>query len=197
VSGSTTRQEGLATSIRYRRTANGPLWKPASGRLVGDARLGPVAAAAAAHGLPFICVPARAPARVPGRSTRTRNHFALDLGVDRHDVAGALDAFSDAVERRIDLAEVNGRVFLNNVSLGIYGEAVRQSAYRDAKLRTLVETAETCLAPVGSRRRCASSTMQGVSTLSSPSCWCRTTRMRWWRWTVLASAADRRSTAAS
>ena len=89
----------------------------------GDGSLAVVAAAAAAHGLPFICVPAG-----------TRNHFALDLGVDRHDVAGALDAFSDGVERRIDLAEVNGRVFLNNVSLGIYGEAVRQSAYRDAKI---------------------------------------------------------------
>jgi len=110
----------------------------ALGMAGGDGSLAVVAAAAAAHGLPFICVPAG-----------TRNHFALDLGVDRHDVAGALDAFSDAVERRIDLAEVNGRVFLNNVSLGIYGEAVRQSAYRDAKLRTLVETAETVLGPSG------------------------------------------------
>ena len=110
----------------------------ALGMAGGDGSLAVVAAAAAAHGLPFICVPAG-----------TRNHFALDLGVDRHDVAGALDAFSDAVERRIDLAEVNGRMFLNNVSLGIYGEAVRQSAYRDAKLRTLMETAETVLGPSG------------------------------------------------
>jgi diacylglycerol kinase family enzyme len=110
----------------------------ALGMAGGDGSLAVVAAAAAAHGLPFICIPAG-----------TRNHFALDLGVDRHDVAGALDAFSDAVERRIDLADVNGRVFLNNVSLGIYGEAVRQSAYRDAKLRTLAETAETVLGPSG------------------------------------------------
>jgi diacylglycerol kinase family enzyme len=110
----------------------------ALGMAGGDGSLAVVAAAAAAHGLPFICVPAG-----------TRNHFALDLGVDRHDLAGALDAFSDAVERRIDLAEVNGRVFLNNVSVGIYGEAVRQSAYRDAKVRTLVETAERVLGPSG------------------------------------------------
>jgi diacylglycerol kinase family enzyme len=110
----------------------------ALGMAGGDGSLAVVAAAAAAHGLPFICVPAG-----------TRNHFALDLGVDRHDVAGALDAFSDAVERRIDLAEVNGRVFLNNVSLGIYGEAVGQSAYRDAKVRTLVEAAERVLGPRG------------------------------------------------
>lgn len=110
----------------------------ALGMAGGDGSLAVVAAAAAANGLPFICVPAG-----------TRNHFALDLGVDRHDVAGALDAFSDGFERRIDLAEVNGRAFLNNVSLGLYGEAVRQSAYRDAKVRTLVETAARVLGPSG------------------------------------------------
>ena len=46
----------------------------------------------------------------------------------------------DGGERRVDLAEVNGRVFVNNVSLGLYAEAVQRSGYRDAKLRTLVET---------------------------------------------------------
>jgi hypothetical protein len=34
------------------------------------------------------------------------------------------------------VGEVNGRVFLNNVSLGVYGDAVRQPTYRDAKART-------------------------------------------------------------
>ena len=100
----------------------------------GDGSLAVVAAAARAHGLPFVCVPAG-----------TRNHFALDLGVDRHDLIGALDAFTDGVERSIDVAEVNGRVFLNNVSLGIYGDAVRQPAYRNAKMRTMVETAAEVL----------------------------------------------------
>ncbi len=94
----------------------------AVGMAGGDGSLAVVAAAAAAHGIPFVCVPAG-----------TRNHFALDVGVDRHDVTGALDAFTDGVERRIDLAEVNGRTFLNNVSLGIYGDAVRSPSYRDAK----------------------------------------------------------------
>ena len=102
----------------------------------GDGSLAVVAAAARAHGLPFVCVPAG-----------TRNHFALDIGVDRHDLIGALDAFTDGVERSIDVAEVNGRVFLNNVSLGIYGDAVRQPAYRNAKMRTLVETAAEVLGP--------------------------------------------------
>jgi diacylglycerol kinase family enzyme len=103
----------------------------------GDGSLGVAAAAARAHGLPFVCVPAG-----------TRNHFALDVGVDRHDLVGALDAFGDhGVERSIDVAEVNGRVFLNNVSLGIYGDAVQQTAYRDAKVRTLLETTAEVLGP--------------------------------------------------
>lgn len=108
----------------------------ALGMAGGDGSLSVVAAVAATHGLPFICVPAG-----------TRNHFAADLGVDRRDPVGALDAFSDGIERRIDMAEVNGRLFLNNVSLGIYGAAVRKQAYRDAKVRTLVETAQQVLGP--------------------------------------------------
>lgn len=110
----------------------------ALGMAGGDGSLVDAATTAAAHDLPFICIPAG-----------TRNHFALDLGVDRHDVLGALDAFTDAVEHQVDLAEVNGRPFLNNVSLGIYGEAVRRAGYRDAKARTLVQTAENVLAPHG------------------------------------------------
>jgi diacylglycerol kinase family enzyme len=108
----------------------------ALGMAGGDGSLAVVAAAAAEHDLPFVCIPAG-----------TRNHFALDVGVDRRDVAGALDAFNQGVERRIDMAEVNGRLFLNNVSLGIYGDAVQQSAYRDAKVRTLLETAQQVLGP--------------------------------------------------
>src|SRR5271166_683071 len=104
----------------------------------GDGSLAIVAAVAAAHDLPFVCVPAG-----------TRNHFALDAGVARHDVLGALDAFTDGVERRIDMAEVNGRLFLNNVSLGIYGDAVRRTAYRDAKVRTVLETVDEVLGPGG------------------------------------------------
>jgi diacylglycerol kinase family enzyme len=102
----------------------------------GDGSLAVVAAAALAHVLPFVCVPAG-----------TRNHFALDIGIDRSDLVGSLDAFTDAVERRVDVAEVNGRLFLNNVSLGIYGDAVRQPAYRDAKARTLAQTAAHVLGP--------------------------------------------------
>jgi diacylglycerol kinase family enzyme len=96
----------------------------------GDGSQAVVARIAAELELPYACVPAG-----------TRNHFALDLGVDREDVVGALDAFVDGGERRVDLAEVNGSVFVNNVSLGVYADAVQEAEYRDAKMRTLLATA--------------------------------------------------------
>ncbi|MFZ4519853.1 MAG: diacylglycerol/lipid kinase family protein, partial [Microthrixaceae bacterium] len=95
----------------------------------GDGTQALVATIAAEHDLPFACIP-----------SGTRNHFALDLGVDRNDVVGALDAFVDGLERRVDLAEVNGRVFVNNVSMGVYASAVQRDAYRDAKASTLLDT---------------------------------------------------------
>jgi diacylglycerol kinase family enzyme len=104
----------------------------------GDGSQAIVAAVAAEEGLPYACIPAG-----------TRNHFALDLGVDRDDVVGALDAFVDGGERVVDLAEVNGRVFVNNVSLGLYAEAVQQDGYRDAKIRTILDTVPDVLGPKG------------------------------------------------
>jgi diacylglycerol kinase family enzyme len=104
----------------------------------GDGSQAIVAAIAAECGLPYACVPAG-----------TRNHFALDLGVDRDDVVGALDALVDGGEKRVDLAEVNGRVFVNNVSLGLYAEAVQREGYREAKLRTILRTVPDALGPDG------------------------------------------------
>jgi diacylglycerol kinase family enzyme len=104
----------------------------------GDGSQAIVAAIAADHDLPYACIPAG-----------TRNHFALDLGIDRDDVVGALDAFVGGGERRVDLAEVNGRVFVNNVALGLYAEAVQRQGYREAKLKTLVDTLPDVLGPAG------------------------------------------------
>ncbi len=104
----------------------------------GDGTQAVVATVAAEHGLPFACIPAG-----------TRNHFALDLGVDRDDVVGALDAFTEGGEHCVDLGEVNGRVFVNNVSMGLYAVAVQKKGYRDAKIRTLLETAPAVLGPTG------------------------------------------------
>src|SRR4030095_2672473 len=77
----------------------------------------------------------------------TRNHLALDLGLDREDVVGALDAYGDAVERRLDLADVNGRVVVNTVSLGVYAALVRSPEYRDAKVDTTLATLPKVLGP--------------------------------------------------
>jgi diacylglycerol kinase family enzyme len=110
----------------------------AVGMAGGDGSQAIVASVAAEHGLPHVCVPAG-----------TRNHFALDLGVDRDDVVGALDAYVDGRERVVDLAEVNGRVFVNNVSLGVYAEAVQKPGYRAAKLRTIAETLPAMVGPQG------------------------------------------------
>ena len=101
----------------------------------GDGTQALVATIAAEHGLPFACIPAG-----------TRNHFALDLGVNRDDVVGALDAFVDGGEKRVDLGEVGGRVFVNNVSFGLYAEAVQSEGYRDAKIRTILDTVPTVMA---------------------------------------------------
>jgi diacylglycerol kinase family enzyme len=91
----------------------------------GDGSQALVASVAMEEDVAHVCVPAG-----------TRNHFALDLGLDRNDVVGALDAFTDGVERRIDLACLNERIFVNNASLGVYARVVQSDKYRDAKLGT-------------------------------------------------------------
>jgi diacylglycerol kinase family enzyme len=91
----------------------------------GDGSQALVASIAVEHDLPFVCV-----------SAGTRNHFALDLSLDRKDPRKSLAAFTDAVERRVDYATVNGRLLVNNVSLGVYATIVQQEGYRDAKAET-------------------------------------------------------------
>ncbi|MBO1332132.1 diacylglycerol kinase family protein [Streptomyces sp. VRA16 Mangrove soil] len=94
----------------------------------GDGTQALVAEVAAELGLPFLVIPAG-----------TRNHFALDLGLDRDDPALALDALRDGVELRVDLGRAGGRPFVNNVSFGAYAEVVQSPAYRDGKTRTTLE----------------------------------------------------------
>ncbi len=102
----------------------------------GDGSQAMVGAIAAELGLGMVVVPAG-----------TRNHLALDLGLDREDVVGALDAYGEAVERSMDLGDVNGRVFVNNVSLGLYAAVVRSPEYRDAKVDTTLSTLPQVLGP--------------------------------------------------
>ena len=103
---------------------------------VGDGSQALVATVAVRRDVAHVCIPAG-----------TRNHFALDLGLDRDDVVGALDAFTEGVERHIDLACVNDRVFVNNASLGVYAKVVQSEAYRDAKLETWTRMLPDLLGP--------------------------------------------------
>ena len=86
----------------------------ALGMAGGDGSLGPVAQVALERDLPFVCIP-----------FGTRNHFARDVGIDVDDPVGALAAFAGH-ERRIDVGRVGKRVFLNNISLGVYAHLVHR-----------------------------------------------------------------------
>ena len=102
----------------------------------GDGSQALVAGVAMQHDVAFVCVPAG-----------TRNHLAMDLGLDRDDLLGALDAFGDAVERRIDLGLIGDRVFVNNASIGLYAKIVQSPAYRNRKVATALEMLPTMLGP--------------------------------------------------
>ncbi len=91
----------------------------------GDGTQALVAGVAAEHGIPFVVITAG-----------TRNHFALDLGLDRADPSACLAALSDGVELRVDLGLINSQVFVNNASFGAYAEIVETPAYRGDKLKT-------------------------------------------------------------
>ena len=106
----------------------------------GDGSQALVADVARAHDVALVVVPAG-----------TRNHFALDLGLDRDDVVGALDAFGPAVERVIDIGLLGDRVFVNNASLGVYATVVQSQGYRDAKIATAARMAPELLGPQGQR----------------------------------------------
>jgi diacylglycerol kinase family enzyme len=91
----------------------------------GDGSVAAVAGVAVERGLPLVVVP-----------TGTLNHFASDLGLDLARPLRALDAFTPGRhEWRVDVGRVNGQLFINNVSLGVYAEMVGDSGYRQDKLR--------------------------------------------------------------
>jgi len=94
----------------------------------GDGTQALVAGVAAQHGIPFLVITAG-----------TRNHFALDLGLDREDPAACLAALSDGVELRVDLGVIGGQTFVNNASFGAYAEVVDSPAYRDDKVATTLD----------------------------------------------------------
>ena len=94
----------------------------------GDGTQALVAGIAAEHDIPLLVI-----------SAGTRNHFALDLGLDREDPARCLDALEDGVELQIDLGYISGRPFVNNASFGAYAAIVQSPAYRDDKAGTTMD----------------------------------------------------------
>jgi diacylglycerol kinase family enzyme len=102
----------------------------------GDGSQALVAGIAMRNGLAYVCVPAG-----------TRNHLAMDLGLDRDDVVGALEAFGEANERRIDLGLVGDRVFVNNATLGLYAKIVQSPSYRARKMGTALDMLPSMIGP--------------------------------------------------
>ncbi len=94
----------------------------------GDGTQALVAGIAADHDLPFLVI-----------SAGTRNHFAMDLGLDREHPDQGLEAFTDGVELVLDLGVVGGRTFVNNASFGAYAAIVQSPAYRDDKRGTTLQ----------------------------------------------------------
>ena len=89
----------------------------------GDGSVAAVAWVAVERGLPLVVVP-----------TGTLNHFARDLGLDLARPLLALDVLASGHERRVDVGRINGRPFINNVSLGVYAEMLGDPGYRDDKV---------------------------------------------------------------
>ena len=124
----------------------------------GDGTQALVAGIAAEHDLPFLVI-----------SAGTRNHFALDLGLDLEDPSRCLDALTDGVEMHVDLGDVNGRTFVNNASFGAYAEVVQSPEYRDDKTGTVLRMLPDLI--VGDKvRGCTPSTATRRSRSRRP-CW--------------------------
>jgi len=89
----------------------------------GDGSIGAVAKVALKYKLPMVVLPGG-----------TRCHFARDLGLDPKEIRDSLAGFT-GVERQIDAGEINGRIFLNNASFGLYADIVDHPEYRDNKMK--------------------------------------------------------------
>ena len=107
----------------------------------GDGTQALVAGICAEHDLPLLVI-----------SAGTRNHFALDLGLDRDDPSTCLAALTDGEEVRVDLGLIGDRPFVNNASFGAYAEIVQSPEYRDNKNKTILSMLPDLLDPTqGSR----------------------------------------------
>jgi diacylglycerol kinase family enzyme len=148
------KEHGLAVHVLGRDDDASQIARSADAAAIGvaggDGSLAAVASVALERGLPFVCVP-----------FGTRNHFARDLGLDPDDPVAALDAF-DGAERRIDAGRAGDRLFLNNVSIGLYAGLVHERE-RHRFRRRMLATARALMLAV--RRRPEPLTIDGQSVL--------------------------------
>ena len=78
----------------------------------------------------------------------TLNHFARDLDIPA-DLAEAAKLVAERPQRRVDVAEMNGRVFINNSAIGLYPlmivdrDAQRERLGRSKRLAMLVASIRT------------------------------------------------------
>jgi YegS/Rv2252/BmrU family lipid kinase len=100
---------GDMRALLDRALAAGPRCLVAAG---GDGTVNAVAARAIEHDLPLGVLP-----------LGTLNHFARDLGIPG-DVEAAVRVIAAGLERRVDIATANDRLFLNNASIGLYATIV-------------------------------------------------------------------------
>lgn len=63
----------------------------------------------------------------------TLNHFAKDLNIPT-DIAAAVNVIAGGYTRSVDVGEVNGRIFLNNSSIGLYPRIVRRREVEQERL---------------------------------------------------------------
>jgi len=63
----------------------------------------------------------------------TLNHFAKDLGLPL-ELDAAVERIARGQMHRVDVGEVNGRVFVNNSSLGLYPDIVRERERQQRRL---------------------------------------------------------------
>jgi diacylglycerol kinase family enzyme len=101
--------DGAAIATRAREAAARGEQVVAAG---GDGTVGTVAAVAVEAGATFGVIP-----------LGTLNHFARDAGIPT-DLDAAVAAIAAGHVRTLDVGEVNGRVFVNNSSLGLYPRLV-------------------------------------------------------------------------
>jgi diacylglycerol kinase family enzyme len=88
----------------------------------GDGTQNAVASVLAGTGIPYGVLP-----------MGTLNHFAKDLGIPL-DLDGAVRTIATGVPKQVDVGEVNEHVFLNNSSLGLYPDIVRDREKQQSRL---------------------------------------------------------------